>query len=255
MNHVSEIQQLMDKLNTTTPDLQEIDAELAKDAGFKLFLKASKASVLPKVKLPPGTEDKKQKELQAAMLVCELMWHSQSMEEKGKWYPESREKRTAKKQKLAKPANNDSTDTEDEPELDNNTAGGSSTQTNSSSSAAVAVLGAVAAAPAANTVGDSSGSGSGSGRNRAAAAAQPAAAASVMPVLAQPVPLGGALAPVLKGAAAAAAAAAAADVQVAAGNDAKQLWALPDQVNSGTLTTAHKRKLLLTISAMIQESV
>jgi hypothetical protein len=82
MNPVSEIQQLMDKLNTTTPDLQEIDAELAEDAGFKLFLKASKASVLPKVKLPPRTEDKKQKELQAAMLVCELMWHSQSMEEK-----------------------------------------------------------------------------------------------------------------------------------------------------------------------------
>jgi hypothetical protein len=44
-------------------------------------------------------------------------------------------------------------------------------------------------------------------------------------------------------------------IVITAGNDAEQLWALHDQVNSGTLTTAHKRKLLLTISAMIQESM
>jgi hypothetical protein len=208
MNHVSEMRQLMDKLNTTTPDLQEIDAELAEDPGFKLFLKASKDSVQHRVKLPPGTEDRKQKEQHAAMLVCALMWHNQSIEEKDKWYPESREKQAAKKQKLSKPANNDSTDTEDEPEVDDNTAGasGSSTQTNSSSSAAVAVRGAVAAAPAADAAGG------GSGSNHAAAAV--AAAAPVMPVVAEPVPLGGAPAPVLGDAAAAAAAA---DVQVEAG--------------------------------------
>jgi hypothetical protein len=44
-------------------------------------------------------------------------------------------------------------------------------------------------------------------------------------------------------------------ILTAVGDDAEQLWAIHGQVNSGTLTTAHKRTLLLTISALIQESV
>jgi hypothetical protein len=218
MNHVAEIQQLMGKLNTSTPDLQELDAELAEDPRFKLFLKATKASVLYRVKLPPATADRKQKELHAAMLMRELMWHSQSMEQKAKWVkPESSEKRAAKKKKVAQHAeNNNSREAEDEPELDNNPAANNGAQGNSAGATAAAVTSAAAAAAAAAVAAGAAGGGSGN-----QAVAFNTAAAAVAPLVAEPVLLE--VAPVVQaaaaagGAGAASGAAAADDVPAAAG--------------------------------------